>query len=279
LALAAAEMPVVADWVQEVSGIFLDPSKDYLIDSRLGPFLKRMGVGSYSELVDRARQDQSGRLRASMVDAVTTNETMFFRDQWPFDLLAHKLVPDVLQHQEANPARGGRPRLDVWCAAASTGQEVYSLAIVLKEMLYDLGRYWIRILGTDISEWALSVASRGFYTDFEASRGLTDNRLKRFFTRVEGGWRIQDELRAQATFAPLNLIERFRHVGTFDIILCRNVAIYFSVPHRAVLFDRLADQLRPGGVLLVGATESLHGLTKRFAHEEFHGASFYRKVE
>ena len=275
--LSLLEMPLVSAYVHEVSGIVLDSTKDYLVQSRLGPLLEREGISSYSELIRLAREDLTGHLRGSIVDAVATNETSFFRDQRPFDLMAFKVIPDILQRQVAS-GRVGKPRLDIWCAACSTGQEVYSLTMLLKEMLFDLDRYWIRILGTDISEWALTVASRGIYSAGEAARGLSERRMQRFFVPVEGGYKISDELRALATYAPLNLLDRFRHVGTFDVVFCRNVSIYFSIPNRAKLFDALADQLRTDGILIIGGSESLVCVTQRFAREDFRGAIYYRKI-
>jgi chemotaxis protein methyltransferase CheR len=272
--VSALEMPLVSSYVHEVSGIVIEPSKAYLVETRLGPLVQQRRLGGYADLVARAKQDGTGALQKEIIDAITTNETSFFRDQHPFELLVHKLIPDVMERQHSAP----RPRLDIWCAAASTGQEIYSIAIVLQELLFDLSRYWIRILGTDISEAALARASRGHYSAFEVSRGLEQRRRDRFFLPDGAGWRIRDPLRSVATFRPLNLLERFRHVGSYDIIFCRNVAIYFSAQNRASLFHRLADQLRPGGVLVVGSTESLHGLTPRLSREEFHGSVFYRKT-
>jgi chemotaxis protein methyltransferase CheR len=275
-AVSPLELSLVSAFVHEASGIVLDSTKDYLVQSRLGPLLQHEGVPNYAELIRLARADATGRLTGRIVDAVATNETSFFRDHQPFDLLAHKLVPDVLERQ-MGPGRGGRPRLDIWSAAAATGQEVYSIAIVLKELLFDLNRYWIRILGTDISEHALAVASRGWYSANEAARGLTERRLQRFFVPDNGGWRIVDELRAQATFAPLNLTAGFPQAGLFDIIFCRNVAIYFSTANRRAVFNGLAEHLRPEGVLLIGSSESLIGVTQFFVREEFHGVDYYRK--
>ncbi len=268
------ELPLVSAYVHELSGIVIEPSKAYLVESRLGPLLGQLGLSSYAALVDRARSDTTGELRKRLIDAITTNETSFFRDKRPFDLLAHKLVPDVLGRQIGV----ARPRLDIWCAAASTGQEIYSIAMVVKELLFNLDRYWIRILGTDISEAALARASRARYSSYELSRGVDARRRDRFFVPVDGQWQLRDELRALATFRPLNLLGRFRHVGTYDIVFCRNVAIYFSAQNRAALFDRLADQIRPGGVLVIGSTESLLGLTPKLQREEFHGSVFYRKL-
>lgn len=271
--IGAHELPLVSDYVHRVSGIVIEPNKAYLLESRLGPLLAREGAATYIELVQRAQRDHSGGLGGRIIDAITTNETSFFRDKRPFELLAHKLVPDVLEAQMGHP----RPRIDIWSAAASTGQEVYSMAMVLEELLFDTSRYGIRILGTDISEAALARASRAIYSRLEIERGLSERRRARFFQQQPQGWRIRDELRALVTFRRLNLLERFRHIGTYDIIFCRNVAIYFSLAHRTDLFHRMADQLRPNGVLVVGSTESLVGLTPKLRREAFHGTVFYRK--
>jgi chemotaxis protein methyltransferase CheR len=272
--IGAHELPLVSDYVHRVSGIVIEPNKAYLLESRLGPLLAREGAATYIELVQRAQRDHSGGLGGRIIDAITTNETSFFRDKRPFELLAHKLVPDVLEAQMGHP----RPRIDIWSAAASTGQEVYSMAMVLEELLFDTSRYGIRILGTDISEAALARASRGRYTSYEMGRGVSDKRRQRFFRPEGNDWQIKDRLRAMATFRPLNLLARFRHVGSYDIVFCRNVAIYFSAQNRVSLFERLVDQIRPGGVLVTGSTESLIGVTRRLERQSFHGTAFYRRV-
>lgn len=274
--VTAQELPPVAAYVDEVAGIVLDASKAYLVESRLGPVVEREGFRSYGGLVRAARVDASGRLKRLVVDAITTNETYFFRDERPFHLLAHKLVPDLLERQMQG-RRYGLPKLDIWCAGCASGQEVYSIAIVLKELLGSLDRYRIRILGTDISDSTLTVASRAIYTRYELTRGMSPTRRQRFFTPEGELHKITDELRSLATFRHLNLMRPFRHVGTYDIIFCRNVAIYFSIPNRRTLYAGLAQQLRPQGALLVGSTESLMGVTDRFTRQSFRNAVYYTK--
>ncbi len=268
------ELATISDYVYKVSGVVLQPDKGYLVESRLGPLLQLESLGSYEELVRRARLEPGKRLQGAIIDAITTHETSFFRDRKPFELLVHKLVPDVL-----GPRRDqARPRLDIWSAACSHGQEVYSIAMALKELLFHFERYRLKILGTDISEHAVARASRGWYSSMEIARGLSRSRQQKHFVRDGNGWRISDELRAICTFLPLNLMGRFRHVGVYDIIFCRNVAIYFSRENRRALYSGLAAQLRRDGVLVVGSTESLYGLTDHFQRQEFHGATFYRKL-
>lgn len=277
LPVSQIEMQLVSQYVAEVSGIVIDVEKAYFVQSRLEPLLQQERAVGYADVVRRARQDPTGELRMRIIDAVTTKETSFFRDRRPFDLLIHKLVPDLFSGQPGSGA-GGRKHLSIWSAACATGQEVYSIAISLKELLFDLSRYWIKILGTDISEAALESASKGEYSAHQVSRGLEEKHLKRYFVPRGDGYRINDELRATASFQRLNLLKPFRHVGTYDIIFCRNVAIYFDAEVRRGLFQRMAEQLRPGGVLVVGSTESLLGISHRFEHETFHGATYYRRV-
>ena len=269
------QLRAVARYVEDVSGVVLDESKGYLVRTRLGPLLRETCLGSYEDLVRRAERETDGRLRERIIDAITTNETSFFRDGKPFQLLVHKLVPERLEQQTRAP--GGRPCLSVWSAACSTGQEVHSIAIALQELLGDLGRYRIRVLGTEISRAALEAASRGRYSAVEMSRGLSELRRGRHFLTDGGDWTVSDELRGAVTFRPLNLLAPFRHLGSFDIVFCRYVAIYFSAAQRIDLFRRLGEQLRPGGALIVGATEALDRSVGAFEREEYHGAVFYRR--
>ena len=193
----------------------------------------------------------------------------FFRDKKPFDLMAHKLFAD---HFEVSGKQ-----LNILCAACSTGQEVYSLSIILKELLGSFNGYRIKILGTDISDAAIAKASMGRYTPFELGRGLTPDNLKRYFTKEDRTWKINDELRSIVQFRKANILEPLR-MGAFDMILCRNVAIYFSKEDRSLMYNHMARQLKSRGIFLIGATETLHGLTTCFERMEFHGAVYYRKV-
>lgn len=250
-----AEMQTVAAYVEAVSGIVLAPSKAYLVETRLGRLLKDHAIDSYDALIRAAKADHSGALRGEIVDAISTQETSFFRDGKPFDFLAQELFPEKLKSKH---------RLDIWCAAASTGQEIYSLTMILKELLGEqLGRYDIRILGTDISEAALVYCSQGRYSRLELSRGINAERLRRHFVKEDKVWKINDELRALATFKPFNLMQPMTSLGPFDLVMCRNVAIYFSQQDRKRLFERIADRLKPDGVLMIGATESLAGVTQK----------------
>jgi len=269
------EVDVLGHYIYGLCGILVDQSKAYLLESRLGPLLEEFQCHSYCELYTRAQSDTSRHIPQRIIDAISTNETSFFRDQTPFDLLKCKLLTDYFDRVRGT-ANGTVPRLNLWSAACSTGQEVYSIAMTLKELPSDVGPYRSTILGTDISDTALAQASYGCYNKMEMARGLSPDRITRYFQAVGLQWRVKDELRALGSFRKLNLLESFAGLGTFDIIFCRNVAIYFSQADRTQLFERLAKHLHPAGALLIGATESLQGITIRYIRKVYHNTVFYQ---
>jgi chemotaxis protein methyltransferase CheR len=212
-------------------------------------------------------------LKRRIVDEITTGETLFFRDMSPFDLLRHKIVPEIVD-------RRGRSALKIpiriWSAACSTGQEVYSIAIVLKELLEDMNRYAIRLIGTDISDQAIARASAGVFSPIEIGRGLSDAARAKFFLPHPDGWKIRDELRAMVSFRRLNLMEDLSSLGKFDIVFCRNVAIYFNDRDRAALFNRIEQRLESDGALVIGAMESLSGICPQFEPKRHLRSIFYQ---
>ncbi len=264
-----AEHLALTGYILQQTGIVLDQGKDYLLKSRLAPLLERNGWRSYSQMLHVAQSDTSGHVKQLIIDAISTNETSFFRDSRPFDLLAHKLIPEHFERE----AQG----LNIWSCAASTGQEVYSIAIVLKEILHHLERYRINILGTDISDEALRVASAGSYTPFQLSRGLSAMRQAKFFTRRGELMQISDELRGLASFHKVNLLNPLPFHRTFDIVFCRNVAVYFGPDNRRTLFNVVADRLKANGVMIIGSTECLAGMNDRFVRRDHKGAVYYAK--
>lgn len=270
--IKADELTALAGYVYEISGIVLDASKGYLIESRLGSLVVELGCAGYLALCQKAKADAV--VRSRIVDAISTNETSFFRDAAPFELFKHKIIPDHIDQQ-----KGSVRSLNIWSAASSTGQEVYSIGMTLKELLPDLNKWRIRILGTDISEAAVAQASAGRYNQIEIQRGLTDEKRNKYFEMQGNTWYIRDELRAMARFQQFNLLSDFASLGKFDIVFCRNVAIYFDVETRKKLFDRIANQLNKNGVLLIGSTESLLGITNRFVRQEYHHSVYYRLRE
>lgn len=276
VAISREEMPVWSRYIQEICGIHLDDSKGYLLETRLGCLLSEVNASNFSELFYKAKADGTAKLRGKIIEAITTNETSFFRDTAPFDLLRHKLIPDLIDRRSKT---GGRIPIRIWSAACSTGQEAYSTGIVLKELLGDLDRYDIRILGTDISNKVVAKASYGEYGRMELERGLSPETLTRHFTQSGERWRIRDEIRAMAMFRTLNLLEPFSFPNPFDIIFCRNVAIYFTEADKSRLFRNMAKFLARDGGLIIGATESISGLCPELEPKRYMRSVFYQWKE
>ena len=266
--ITSCELQPLSEYIYDISGIVLDASKGYLIESRLGPLVVELECQNYVVLCQKAKSDTL--LQGRVIDAISTNETSFFRDNSPFELLKHKIIPDHIDSQN-----GSLQSLKIWSAASSTGQEIYTIAITLKELLPDLDPFRVRILGTDISDAAVAQASAGRYNQIEIQRGLTDDQRCRYFESQGNVWQVKDELRAMARFQKFNLLNDLSSLGTHDIIFCRNVAIYFDIETRKDLFNRLADRLNKGGALLVGSTESLLGISDRFERQEYHNSVYY----
>lgn len=270
------EINVLSSYIYNVSGISIDASKAYLLETRFGKLLEKEGCRSYSEFYHKAKSDKHGTLEKKIIDAITTNETFFFRDNNPFELLKHKILPELFDARNGNGARSGSAGLKIWSSACSTGQEIYSIAIVIRELLGSNGKYPITLVGTDLSDAAIAQASAGIYNKFEIERGLSQEKMQRYFSPCGGSWKIKDEIRAMATFRRINLMQPFTGLGKFDIILCRNVAIYFTLADRKKLFNKIADVLAPDGVLLVGATESLTGVCARFTPKRHLRSVYYQ---
>ena len=272
--LQPEEHKSLAEYIYSLCGVTLDESKGYLIESRLATLVEETGCGSYGGFVLRAKKDPTRGIERRIIDAITTNETLFFRDTTPFDLLRHKLIPELIDHH----TRTGSSRIRIWSAACSTGQELYSIAILLRELLGDPDRYGVRLVGTDISDDAVARASRGRYSPIEISRGLTDAQKTKYFAPVDGGWQIRDEIRAMASFKKMNLMNDFSCLGRFDVIFCRNVAIYFTERDRISLFGRMERALEVNGCLVIGAMESLNGISQQFESKR-HLRSVYYQVK
>ncbi len=267
------EHQAMADYIYSLCAITLDQTKGYLIESRLSHLVDALGCRSFRDLMARAKAETDGAIKRRIIDGITTNETLFFRDSAPFDLLRFKLIPQMLDRRKGS---GRTAPIRIWSAACSTGQEIYSVAMVLKEVLGDPYRYGVRLLGTDISDEAVAKASKGIFTQVEISRGLPDAARLKYFRPVEGGWQISDELRALVSFKKKNLMADFGELGRFDVVFCRNVAIYFNERDKIALFGRLERALERNGVLLVGAMESLSGICPQFESKRHERAVYYQ---
>jgi chemotaxis protein methyltransferase CheR len=243
--------------LKERSGLDLSADKQYLIESRLLPLARKAGLSGIPELVQKL-QGGSSALITSVVEAMTTNETFFFRDKVPFDHFRDTIMPEVIK------ARAGRRSVRIWCAAGSTGQEPYSLAMCLKEMGAALTGWRVEIIATDLSQEVLEKAKAGIYSQFEVQRGLPIQMLMKYFKQTGETWQINPELRAMIQHRQLNLLHDFAQLGTFDVIFCRNVLIYFDQDTKINIFNRLARQIEGDGFLVLGAAETVVGLTDTF---------------
>jgi len=269
------ELKLISQYIQTITGIYLDQSKSYLFETRLSSIAEAQKCKSYQELYNKARQDPARKIEKEIIDAITTNETLFFRDKGPFDLLQHKILPEIIDARSSKSSL--RPHIKIWSAASSTGQELYSIAIVIKELLQDSTDYSFTLTGTDISDAAVTQASYGKYNRFEIERGLDKRYLQKYFTLFGDSWKIKDEIRAMVNFKKLNLMQPFTNMGKFDIIFCRNVAIYFTLEDRKKLFNKLADNLADDGYLVIGSTESLTGVCPKFVPKRHLRSIFYQK--
>jgi chemotaxis protein methyltransferase CheR len=275
--LGGEELSAWRQYICTVSGIDFEPSKAYLIESRLNPLLRSEGCASYGELYYRARSERGTTLRRKIIDAITIGETSFFRDMNPFELLKNKLIPELVDRRNGTNrvASHGPIPIRIWSAACSTGQEVYSIAIALREILGELSLYKIRLVGTDISDQAIARASYGQYSNFDVERGLSTEQRDRYFSRSAEGWRIRDELRALVSFQQLNLMDEFLPFGKFDIIFCRNVAIYFKEEDRLRLYQKIIRSMEPDGALVIGSTESVCNICNDFESRRYHRTVYY----
>ncbi len=267
------ELDLLARLVQRLCGVVLDSSKGYLIESRLSHLATKYGCNNFREFSQKVEFGSDPRLRSELIDAITTQETLFYRDGSPFQALQFRVIPDLidLKSKTAFPRR-----LRVWSAACSTGQEPYSIAMVLAEVLPNFRQWDVQILATDISEAALAQAAAGRYGRMEVQRGLPTDLLSKHFVADGAGWRVRDELKRIVQFSQRNLLEPFTSLGPFDVIFCRNVAIYFSPAVRRSLFLRLSDRLTTEGYLFVGSSESLTDVGPQFAPQHHCHGTFYQ---
>ena len=269
------EVKLFSRYVYEISGIVLDKSKGYLLETRLRPLLRESNIETFADYLQKVKSDPSNRLKQQIVDAISTNETFFFRDNTPFDLLRNKILPDLIDRRRR--LKQTLIPLRIWSAACSSGQEVYSIAITLKETLPNFDSYKISIIGSDISDKVIAQASYGKYSRFEIDRGLPKHYLHRYFSQVGNEWRIKDEIRAMVQFKKIHLLKSFLDIGKFDIIFCRNVAIYFSQVDRRKMFGNMVNVLEPDGVLLLGGSESLSGMNLPFESNNYLRGIYYQK--
>lgn len=248
----------ISQLLKKRSGLALTEDKLYLLDSRLTPIARSHNKLDLADLIRSLRTAPDEKIIAEVVDAMTTNESLFFRDQKPFTQLRQVVLPRLKQARTAG-------RIRIWSAACSTGQEPYSVAMSLLEEAPKMGGFTYEIMATDISPRVLRKAQEGIYTQFEVQRGLPIQMLLKYFKQLpDNNWQANDTLRSMVTFKPLNLLDEYGTMGKFDIILCRNVLIYFDEATKRQILDRLANVLQRDGILFLGSTESVLGLSNKY---------------
>lgn len=243
--------------LKERSGLVLSEEKVYLLESRLTPIARKKGMETLDDLINEIRLRRKEDLLREITDAMTTNESFFFRDNTPFDLFKDEVMPALLQNRSTKKIR-------IWCAAASTGQEPYSLAIILKEMGAKLHGWNIEIIGTDLTQDVLDKAKAGIYSQFEVQRGLPIKLLMKYFTQAGEMWQISEDIRKMVSYRPFNLLDSYNSMGKFDVVFCRNVLIYFEQATKGEVLDRIRGQIAEDGNLFLGAAETVLGLTEKF---------------
>lgn len=262
----------ISEFLEQQCGIVLGETKQYLVKSRLTPLISKFGVNSLEDLVARTLSPVERQLRAAVIDAMTTNETLWFRDEYPFELLKNKVLADL--STKKMPVK-------IWSAASSSGQEPYSIAMsALEYQKSKPGSFprGIQIVGTDISTTMLEHCNRGHYDSLALARGLSEARKKQFFENVGNGMlKVKDEVKKMVTFRSLNLLSSYSLIGRFDIVFCRNVLIYFSPEIKAQILSQIHGVLNDGGYLFLGASESISGLNDNFTMIRCNPGIVYQK--
>jgi chemotaxis protein methyltransferase CheR len=265
--MTAPLLPVAFDTLANLlktkSGLIIGTDKLYLLETRLAAIAKREKLANLNALADRLRRPGCDALARDVVEAMTTNESFFFRDEKPFAHFRGQALPRLAA------ARAAGAPLRVWSAASSSGQEAYSLAMIVAEASAVpngvLGGRKVEIVGTDIARDQLTRAREGVYSQFEVQRGLPVQLLMRYFRKEDSNWRIADGIRAMAQFREYNLLSELRPLGRFDIVFCRNVLIYFDQPTKTRVLEAIAGLMPPDGLLYLGGAETVLGITSRFA--------------
>ncbi|MEK7322159.1 MAG: protein-glutamate O-methyltransferase CheR [Pseudomonadota bacterium] len=265
------EYAAFRDFLEHVSGIVLGENKQYLVNSRLRSLLGELGIKSVGELLGMMDRSSGVQLRQRVIDAMTTHETLWFRDQYPFEALKRMILPEL--------TKADLPTLRIWSAACASGQEPYSISMICEEFRLEYPRRplgTVQILATDISPTILQLAREGVYDSIALGRGLTQDRRERFFITENDKAKIKPAMMRQVTFRELNLMQPFKSLGKFHVIFCRNVMIYFSDQLKVDILGRIAEVLEPNGYLFLGGSESITRYCDRFEVSRAHGGMVFR---
>lgn len=270
MAISGADFHYIRDFIYKKAAIVLDESKGYLIESRLKPLAKRHGFFSLEAMVGQLRAQPQNGIHWDVVEAMTTNETYFFRDIHPFEALKKSVLPELIKKRES--AR----RLNIWCGAASSGQEVYTILMLLKENFPSLASWKIDFVASDISKEMLDRCREGCYSPLEVNRGLATPMLVKYFQKIGGQWQIKEDLRRMVDWRQINLAESWGALAPLDIVFMRNVLIYFDMATKKNIFARLAKLLKPDGYLFLGGAETTMGIDDNFKRVAVDKTSYYR---
>jgi chemotaxis protein methyltransferase CheR len=253
-----ADFELYKSLLLDKSGLVITPDKSYLLESRLTPIAKKWNYPTLEMMTLQLRAIPDPKLVKDIVEAMTTNETSFFRDTKPFTLFQETLLPYMIQN------RASRKKVRIWCAACSSGQEPYSLSMILKDKEAQLKGWQFEIIATDLSEDILAQARKATYSQFEVQRGLPIQYLMKYFTQVGEAWQLKDDIKNMVKFSTFNLLDDMSRIGQFDIVFCRNVLIYFDEKNKAQILGRIEKQLEKDGFLLLGGAETVLGITDKF---------------
>ncbi len=256
--MSPEDFDFISTLIKQRSGLVLTAEKSYLLESRLMPVARKHGLQGIDELIGTIRTRKEESVIVEVTEAMTTNESFFFRDNKPFDLLRDEVLPPIIEK------RADKKHLRIWCAAASSGQEPYSIAIILKEMGAKLAGWNIDIIGTDISNDIIDKAQAGIYTQFEVQRGMPIQLLLKYFDKVDESWHIKDELKSMVRYKYYNLLEPLKPLGGFDIVFCRNVLIYFDAETKGKVLAEVSTLMPEDGKLFLGGAETVLGVTDKF---------------
>ncbi|MFN8928493.1 MAG: CheR family methyltransferase [Rhodospirillales bacterium] len=256
--MKAEDFELFSTLLRQRSGLVLTPDKAYLLESRLMPIARKQGMKGLDDLAGAIRARREESLLRSITEAMTTNESSFYRDQKPFDQFKATVLPNLLR------SRASKRQIRIWSAACSSGQEAYSLAMLLEEEKSRVAGWRIEIVGTDLSAEMVERARAGVYTQFEVQRGLPITHLVRYFKQNGDKWQISQEIRAMAQFREFNLLTDLSPLGQFDVVFCRNVLIYFDQPTKGKVLEAIARQMPADGVLYLGVAETVLGITDKF---------------
>lgn len=256
--MSPQDFEFISSLIKSRSGLVLTPDKSYLLESRLMPVARKHGLKGLDELVGQMRSRNDEAIIVEVTEAMTTNESFFFRDIKPFDLLRDDVLPPLIEN------RAAKKHLRIWCAAASSGQEPYSIAMVLKELGAKLAGWRLDILGTDISRAILDKAQAGQYSQFEVQRGMPIQLLLKYFDKTDETWQIKDEIRNMVQYKYWNLLDDLKPLGGFDIVFCRNVLIYFDAETKGKVLEQISNLMPEDGMLFLGGAETVLGVTDKF---------------